>query len=765
VTAGSLGIDALVPGFGRVRGGASGILAFSSAHPGLPVEVAPPLHTLLDTAGIYIGSTAAHAASVFGDGVLVGVADTGLDVTHPDFLDASGHTRVAWLIDMSSPPAGIYPDLENEYGVYDSNNNLIAGAVYAATDIDALLAAKQTAPGDEVGHGTHVTSIAAGNGGASLATPSKYVGVATHAQIVFARITRDATDSINNTDLVNGVKFIFDRADFMKLPIAVNLSLGSDFGPHDGTMAWEEALATFVGPSQPGHALAAAAGNSGSISDTPVHQSVAVTGGSTISVPITTTGAQSGALQAWVTFRAGASIAIGLNGPDGEWIAPQANGQEAGKNTSNYQAAVLNGSSATNSPVPNGSNGAVVVVSGNWPAGTYSIVVQGEGTADMWIEGTGDVAIGGTAGFLDPVREGTINLPATSTGIIAVGCTINKAQWTSIDDGVESEGVPVLDRAGGYVEMAPNEPGQPLLAAPNVGDICWFSSAGPTVTGVPKPEIAAPGGIVIAAMSSEALPGSTNSIFTTACPATGAGEDAGIRCLQIDPTHAVSQGTSMSSPMVAGAIALLFERDPTLTQDRIVGLLQAGEHKFRGAAPFEDQSGPGELDVMGALDALDQTSDPSLLLPDPSQSWLTLSADYAAADGSTPVTAILELRTTGDAHRADLFDPRRLQPVVRIAGALQPPPTIVRSAPGVWFYSFTPPRGLGGSSVTFGATFDGQPIVTSKTIPIAVDIWRAEYPSSVKGGCAIGPSASGPPGVFSLGMLGAMLAFARRRRR
>jgi MYXO-CTERM domain-containing protein len=102
---------------------------------------------------------------------------------------------------------------------------------------------------------------------------------------------------------------------------------------------------------------------------------------------------------------------------------------------------------------------------------------------------------------------------------------------------------------------------------------------------------------------------------------------------------------------------------------------------------------------------------------------------------------------------------------VRIAGALQPPPTIVRSAPGVWFYSFTPPRGLGGSSVTFGATFDGQPIVTSKTIPIAVDIWRAEYPSSVKGGCAIGPSASGPPGVFSLGMLGAMLAFARRRRR
>jgi hypothetical protein len=694
-------------------------------------------------------------------------------VTHPDFLDASGHTRVAWLIDMSATPLGLYPDLEKKYGVLDSSGNLVSGAVYAATDIDALLASKATAPGDDVGHGTHVTSIAAGNGGASLAVKSRYVGVATSSQIIFARITRDATDTIDNGDLERGAQFIFDRADFMKLPVSVNLSLGSDFGPHDGTMAWEEVLASYVGPSSPGHALAAAAGNSGSIVDSPVHQSVAVTGGSTITVPVVTSGATNGALQVWVTFRAGASISIGLDGPDGHWIAPQSDGQEAGKNTSGYQAAVLNGSTATNSPVPSNSNGAVVVVSGAWPTGTYQIVVQGDGTADMYLEGTGDVAIGGNAGFLSPVREGTINLPATSPSIIGVGCTINKAQWTSIDDAVESEGVPVLDRSGGYAQMDPNNPGQPLLAAPNVGDICWFSSAGPTVTGVPKPEIAAPGGIVAAALSHEALPGSLNSIFTSDCPAKASGDDAGIRCLQVDATHGISQGTSMSAPMVAGAIALLLERDPTLTQDKIVGLLQAGAHKFRGAALFDDQAGPGELDIMGALDALEQSRDPSLVLPDVNQSWLTLSASYAAADGSTPVTAILELRTENDAHRADLFDPRRLQPVVRVDGALQPPPTIIRRSPGVWFFSFVPPRGLGGSAVTFGATFDGQPIVASKTIPIAVDIWRAEYASGVKGGCAVGPVLSGnanhersPLGIVGgLGGVAATLALARRRRR
>ncbi len=68
------------------------------------------------------------------------------------------------------------------------------------------------------------------------------------------------------------MQFLFDRADFMKKPIAVNLSLGSDFGPHDGTMAWEETLASYVGPGFPGHALVAAAGNSGDITSAPVHR-------------------------------------------------------------------------------------------------------------------------------------------------------------------------------------------------------------------------------------------------------------------------------------------------------------------------------------------------------------------------------------------------------------------------------------------------------------------------------------------------------------
>ena len=740
VSAESVGLEPVVAGFGRIRGGSSALLGFASTHPDLRVEVAPPLHTLLDQSGIWTGATLAHEDGANGDGVLVGVADTGLDVSHPDFFDADGKTRVAWILDLSAKPYGKYPDLEKKYGVLDASGNLTQGAVYQGSDFASLRATGIALPGDEVGHGTHVTSLAAGNGGLTN-TPPLFVGVAPHAGILFARITTDGTDAIDNDNLVRGVQFLFDRADFMQKPIAVNLSLGSDFGPHDGTMDWEQTLAAYVGPDHPGHALAAAAGNSGDITSAPVHESVRVSPGSRMTVPISTSGSHGGALEVWIAMRPGATLSVGLDGPDGQWISPIAEGTEAGKNTSTYNAGVINGSSPAQSPIPAASSGAVAVVSGTWPAGTYAITLEGEGTADLFLEGTNDVSIGGSAGFFSPVREGTINLPATNPGIIGVGCTINRLQWTSIDEAIESQGEPELDSVGALPVLDVN--GGIATKSIGAGEVCWFSSAGPNLLGVPKPEIAAPGGLVVGAMSSEALPGGTSSIFTTACPSPKDGGVAGTRCLQVDAFHAISQGTSMSAPMVTGAIALLFERDPTLTQDKIVGLLQAGAHPFRGAHPFDDQAGPGELDVVGALDALDQSWNPAEVLPDPGSSWITLSASYLAADGSTPVTAVVELRTAASpARRADLFDVTRLRPVVEIDGVPQPLPTLYRRAPGVWFFTVAPNAGRGGSAITLGATFDGEPIVLPKTIPIATDVWSGEYATTAKGGCALSPRAT-----------------------
>jgi hypothetical protein len=341
--------------------------------------------------------------------------------------------------------------------------------------------------------------------------------------------------------------------------------------------------------------------------------------------------------------------------------------------------------------------------------------------------------------FASGVRQGTINLPATHPSILGVGCTVNRPRWTSIAGVDVSMSVPVLDTAGGMPLFSPT--GQLVTRGPEDGEVCWFSSAGPTATGVQKPEIAAPGAFVVSAMSHDAQPGTPGGIFTTSsCPPTKTGASDN-RCLQIDDEHGIAVGTSMSTPVVAGVVALLLQNDPTLTQDQVRALLQAGAHYFRGTAPFDDQSGPGEVDAVGSLEALDLMHNPKLSMPAASQSWITLSSEYVPADGSMSMTAIVELRTSDGAHRADLFDGSRLSAVVEIDGEPTPAaaqPTITRRGPGVWTYEWTPPPGLGGLHVIFGATFDGQPIVSYRAVPIATDGWTADYPSHADGsGCNI----------------------------
>src|SRR5258708_16642588 len=104
VRASDWGLAQAAPGIARFWGQPSSLLAFADAHPAAAIEVAPPLHPLLDKALGFVDGTGVAAIGLDGSGVAVGIADTGLDVTHGDFLDAHGHPRVAWMLDLSLPP-------------------------------------------------------------------------------------------------------------------------------------------------------------------------------------------------------------------------------------------------------------------------------------------------------------------------------------------------------------------------------------------------------------------------------------------------------------------------------------------------------------------------------------------------------------------------------------------------------------------------------------------------------------------------------------
>jgi hypothetical protein len=247
-------------------------------------------------------------------------------------------------------------------------------------------------------------------------------------------------------------------------------------------------------------------------------------------------------------------------------------------------------------------------------------------------------------------------------------------------------------------------------------------------------------------MSSQAAPGTEASIFTNPdCP-TPAGQPSAPFCQQIDPTHAVSYGTSFSSPIAAGAVAVMFQNDPTLTQADVLAGLQGGAHRLRGAAPFADQSSVGEVDVLGSIEVVQQLRDPATSLPQSATSWLTPGADFLLADGTTPLQVILELRASasntasGPAPPADGFAGGRLAAYALVdgqpqAGGVQ---SLVRRGPGVWVITVSLPPGLGGRTLTVGATFDGVDIADPVELPIATDAWTASYPTTVSGGCSVG---------------------------
>src|SRR5262249_17435450 len=155
----------------------------------------------------------------------------------------------------------------------------------------------------------------------------------------------------------------------------------------------------------------------------------------------------------------------------------------------------------------------IVIFTGTFPSGQYAVTLAGKGFADLYVDGSGDAALTGPspAFFSEAVREATITLPASNATVISVGCTVDNASWTSIN--LQKVGIrePKLDPYGGLPQNVPR-------VAPVGGEVCYFSSAGPTLTGVPKPDILAPGAVVIGAMSQQAKPGSPNSIFTTQCP-------------------------------------------------------------------------------------------------------------------------------------------------------------------------------------------------------------------------------------------------------
>lgn len=166
--------------------------------------------------------------NLYGGGVLIGIVDSGIDITLPVFRYPDGTTRIRALWDQSvpgNPPEG--------YAI---------GTEYTREQINAALAAgsraerEQIVPSKDVsGHGTAAAGIAAGSG--------EYQGVAPASELIIVKMASPRADGFpRTTELMQGVDYVIKKAVEYRMPIAVNLSFGNTYGSHDGTSLIERFL-------------------------------------------------------------------------------------------------------------------------------------------------------------------------------------------------------------------------------------------------------------------------------------------------------------------------------------------------------------------------------------------------------------------------------------------------------------------------------------------------------------------------------------------
>ena len=160
-----------------------------------------------------------------GDGVIVGVFDTGIDWKHLDFRNPSDTTksRILKIWDQTITP------ITGEV----SPTGLNYGVEYTQAQLNDELDGTPTGyvrEKDLNGHGSHVAGTAAGNGAAL--SSRKYAGIAPNADII---VVKGGNGSFSTTDIINGLTYFQNLATSLGKPIVVNMSLGGQGGAHDGT--------------------------------------------------------------------------------------------------------------------------------------------------------------------------------------------------------------------------------------------------------------------------------------------------------------------------------------------------------------------------------------------------------------------------------------------------------------------------------------------------------------------------------------------------
>ena len=391
-----------------------------------------------------------------GAGAVVGVVDFGGDFAHHNFRKTDSKTRLLAIW--------------NQAGVAQANSPFNYGRLYTRQEIDAALLApdpyaalgygpRPDTPFERGSHGTHVLDIAAGNG-----RGSGLVGVAPEADLVFVEasandIAWQGPDVVKNSfgdsvQMLEAIRFIFDLAG--ERPCVVNLSLGTNGGPHDGSSLVEQGIDAMVS-EKPNRAVVIAASNS---QGDGIHTSGQVPATGLVEDLVWRVRDLVGG-EAEVWFPGAKRLELSLIGPDGTVVLDALQPGDTAEIADEQGRLAVFASSRLTEP-NNGGNVLGIYLAPGLPVGDWTIRLRSLGgdTVDYhaWVERLDSAQ----SSFARPVPTHTLGSISTGRLSIVVGSyDAHKASFP----------------------------------------ISSFSSSGPTRDGREKPEISAPGGFVIAAHS------------------------------------------------------------------------------------------------------------------------------------------------------------------------------------------------------------------------------------------------------------------------
>ncbi len=375
-----------------------------------------------------MGFLFSEEANLSGAGVLVAVIDSGIDYTHPVFINEDGENRIYEIWDQTvqgNPPLNYY-----------------MGTIYTTQDIDKSI--QENIPletYDVSGHGTAVASIVA--------------NLARGAQLLIVKLANLGSDNFPTTSsLMMGIDYAVRTAMQLNMPLAINLSYGNNYGAHNGNSILEDYINSAAGIYK--LSIVVGTGNDG-ISKR--HSQVYLGNTSLSQIDFSVGEFETGInLQIWKSYSD--NIDVILISPSGDEIGPFSQFENVA--TYNLNNMIIKVIYSYPNPINTLQEIYISIIpkeqyieTGNWRLYIRPRSIS-SGRVDVWLPVAGSTS--SELAFLNPSEFTTLTIPSTATRAISVGAynqrTLSYAPFSGRGYTVSGEIKPDIVAPGVDVEVA-----------------------------------------------------------------------------------------------------------------------------------------------------------------------------------------------------------------------------------------------------------------------------------------------------------------------